>query len=164
MDAHPNGPFSKGYSSNQTDVSVILDTGTFNCVSSATLYNILGRRLGLDVRAIEVPDHAFSILYDGTRHADVETTTASGFDPARDKAAQEKIEKQTGFRYIPDSHREQRREIGEAGLVAIIYYNHGVTLTSSKQHYDALLAYFRAMAPRRTSGRANRMTRTERKE
>jgi hypothetical protein len=81
-----SGPMAKGYSAAQTNVSTILDTGKFNCVSSAALYNILGRRLGLDMRAVEVPDHAFSILYDGTAHADVETTTAAGFNPARNKA------------------------------------------------------------------------------
>lgn len=140
------GPLAKGYSAHQTDLSVILDTGTFNCVSSATLFNILGRRLGLDVRAVEVPDHAFSILYDGTRHADIETTNASGFDPARDPAVQESIMNETGFRYIPDSHRDQRREVGEAGLAAIICYNHGVTLSAEGRHHEALLAYFRAMA------------------
>ena len=141
-----NGPLTKGYASGQTDLSGILDTGTFNCVSSAVLYNVLGRSLELDVRAIEVPDHAFSILYEGTRHADVETTTAGGFDPARDEAAQVKLKETTGFRYIADSNRDQRREVGEAGLVAIIYYNHGVTLTQEKRHHEALLAYFRAMS------------------
>jgi tetratricopeptide (TPR) repeat protein len=140
------GPLVKGYVARQTDLSVIVDSNTFNCVSSATLYNVLGKRLGLDVRAIEVPDHAFSILYDGSKHADVETTTASGFNPERDRASQEKFQQQTGFRYIPDSHRDQRREISEAGLVAIIYYNHGVTLTEEKRHHEALLAYFRAMS------------------
>jgi tetratricopeptide (TPR) repeat protein len=141
-----DGPLAKGYVARQTDLPVILDTATFNCVSSALLYNVLGRRLGLDLRAIEVPDHAFSILYDGTNNADVETTTSSGFNPARDQAAQQQFEKETGFRYIPDSHRDQRREIGEAGLVAIVYYNHGVTLTDQKRNHEALLAYFRAMS------------------
>lgn len=140
------GPMTKGYSAKQTDVSTILDAGTFNCVSSATLYNILGKRLGLDVRAIEVPHHAFSIVYDGPNHADVETTTAGGFNPARDKAAQEAFTKLTGFAYIPDSNRDERREVGEAGLIAIVYYNHGVGLTEEKQYHEALLAYFRAMS------------------
>jgi hypothetical protein len=91
------GPMKKGYVTNQTDVSVILDAGTYNCVSSAALYNILGRRLGLDLRAIEVPDHAFAILYEGTTHADVETTTPAGFNPARDQRALREFEKKTGF-------------------------------------------------------------------
>ncbi|OAI50286.1 hypothetical protein AYO44_05730 [Planctomycetaceae bacterium SCGC AG-212-F19] len=140
------GPLAKGYVSGQTDVSVILDTKTYNCVSSATLYNILGRRLGLDLRAIEVPDHTFAIFYEGTKHADVETTTSSGFNPARDPAAQKEFEKKTNFVYIPDSHRDQRRELRETGLVAITYYNHGVELTRAKRYHEALLAYFRALS------------------
>jgi tetratricopeptide (TPR) repeat protein len=140
------GPFGAGYESEQTDLTRVLDEQTFNCVSSAVLYNILAERAGLDARAIEVPDHAFSILYDGTRHADVETTTEGGFNPARDPAAQAEFQRQTGFAYIPDSHRDQRREIGPAGLAAIIYYNHGVVLNRQKRHHEALLAYFRAMS------------------
>jgi tetratricopeptide (TPR) repeat protein len=139
-------PMAKGYSAQQTDVSTILDTGTFNCVSSAALYNILARRLGLDARAVEVPDHAFSVVYDGTAHADVETTTARGFNPARNQAAQAEFRKLTGFAYIPDSHRDRRREVGELGLLAIVYYNHGVELTRQKRYQEALLSYFRAMS------------------
>ncbi len=135
-----------GYNAGQTDLSTLLDTGTFNCVSSATFYNVLGRRLGLDLRAIEVPDHAFSIIYDGTRHADVETTTVAGFNPARNRAAVDAFEKKTGFHYIPDRHRAKRREIGDAGLVAVTYYNHGVDLTREGKFYEALLAYFRALS------------------
>ena len=133
-----------GYRSEQSDLAVLLDTKTFNCVSSAVIYNILALRLRLDVRAIEVPDHAFSIVYDGTAHMDVETTTPLGFNPARDQI--EAFERMTGFRYIPQSHRDQRREIGESGLAALIYYNRGVELSRAKRHHDALLAYFRAMS------------------
>jgi len=140
------GPMAKGYVANQTDLSAILDAGTFNCVSSATLFNVLALGLGLDVRAIEVPSHAFSILYEGTRHMDVETTTPQGFDPARDPAVAAKVQALTGFRYIPDAHRDQRREVQEAGLAAIIYYNHGVALSEQKRYHEALMEYFRAMS------------------
>ena len=140
------GPMRKGYVGRQTDLAVILDKETFNCVSSATLYNVIARRLGLDARGIEVPNHAFSILYDGTDHADVETTTAGGFNPARDPAAREQFTKLTGFAYIPDSNRDQRREVSEIGLVAITYYNHGVELSHQKRYHEALLAYFRSMS------------------
>ncbi len=135
-----------GYRALQTDLSVVLDEGTFNCVSSAVLYNVIGRRLGLDLRAIEVPDHAFSILYVDTKHADVETTNASGFNPSRDPAVQKQLLEQTGFRYIPEKHPEQRREVGEAGLAAIIYYNHGVSASKDKRYGEALFAYFRALS------------------
>lgn len=140
------GALNKGYVSKQTDVSKVFDTKTYNCVSSATLYNILATRLGLDTRAIEVPDHAFSIIYDGTKHADVETTTKAGFNPSRDRAAISKFKLTTGFTYIPDTHRAKRRELKETGLVAITYYNHGVGFTKSKQYHHALLSYFRALS------------------
>ena len=141
---------AKGYVAAQTDLSGILDiTGTFNCVSSATIYNVLGRPAWSSICG---PSRSqitlFSILYDGTNHADYRgPPTASGFNPARDRAAQEDFEKKTGF---PLHSRQQpatsAREIGEAGLVAITYYNHGVTLIREKRYHEALLAYFRAMS------------------
>jgi tetratricopeptide (TPR) repeat protein len=134
----------KGYRASQTSLSVLLDQQTFNCVSSAVLYNIVALKLGMDARAIEVPDHAFSIVYQGTTHVDVETTNALGFNPSRDQI--KNFEKLTGFRYVPEKHRDQRRELTEAGLAALIYYNNGVEFSRAKRHYDALLAYFRAMS------------------
>ena len=133
-----------GYQSEQTDLSVLLDTGKFNCVSSAVLYNILALELGLDARAIEVPDHAFSIVYDGADHMDVETTTADGFNPARERIAE--FEALTGFRYIPESDKSNRREIGAAGLAALIYYNHAVADLQAGHYREALVANFRAMS------------------
>lgn len=135
-----------GYVAKQTDLSTVLDTGEFNCVSSATLYNVLARRLKLDARAIEVPDHAFSIVYDGARHADVETTNERGFNPSRDPRALEQLHQQTGFRYMPDQHPEKRREIRETGLIGIIYYNHGVVHSDQGQYADALVRYFCALS------------------
>jgi len=130
------------YSSLQTDLHPILKDGQFNCVSSALLYNILGRRLGLDLKGIEVPDHAFSILYDGSQHADVETTNKEGFAATREALAD--FERQTGFVYTTD-HRD-RREVDETGLLAMVAYNHGVAFAQEKQFPQALGAYFRAMS------------------
>ena len=137
---------SKGYKSKQTDVATILQTGEFNCVSSATLYNIIGRRLGLDLRAIEVPDHAFSILYIGSKHADVETTTPHGFNPSSDLKVLREFTQQTGFRYIADRHGDQRREVKAPGLLALTYYNHGVVNSKNKRYAQALSDYFRALS------------------
>ena len=96
-----DGPLAKGYAGKQSSLAVVLDEGTFNCVSSAVLFNDLARRLGLDARAVEVPDHAFSIVYHDGRHADVETTTARGFNPARDPQAVKEFHGKTGFVYLP---------------------------------------------------------------
>jgi tetratricopeptide (TPR) repeat protein len=139
-------PMKGGYETHQTDLSTVLADGTFNCVSSATLYNIIGRRLDLDLRAIEVPEHAFSIHYEGTKHVDVETTISAGFNPARDPRVLEQFTRQTGFNYIPDRHADQRREVTDIGLLALTYYNHGVVRSQKKQHAAALVDYFRALS------------------
>ncbi|WP_299950382.1 hypothetical protein [uncultured Ruegeria sp.] len=140
---HENSYLNR-YQLSQTDISEVLDQGLFNCVSSAALYNVLGWRLGLDLRAIEVPDHAFSILYDGLDHVDVETTTARGFAPAREQV--EEFKNLTGFTYIPESNKALRREIGREGIAALIYYNHGVEFLREGKYQEALLANFRAMS------------------
>src|SRR5207244_2408761 len=98
--------------------------------------NVLALRLGLDARAIEVPDHAFSIVYDDTRHADVETTVAVGFELGRDRAARRQFRNRTGFVYVPDRHPELRRELREAGLVALVYYNHAVAALRKGRHQE----------------------------
>jgi tetratricopeptide (TPR) repeat protein len=137
-------PLAK-YVETQTDLSVLLDTGTYNCVSSAVLYNLLGRRLGLDVRAVEVSDHAFSVLYDGGKSADVETTTALGFNPSRDRKASGQSGGQAGSVYIRERHKNQRRPIDEVGLVAAMYFNHGVLEFREGRYAEALAASVCAM-------------------
>lgn len=138
--------FKKGYVKHQTDVSKVLDSGTYNCVSSSTLYNILGRRMGMDIRGIEVPDHAFSIMYDDTEHVDIETTTKHGFNPARNRAGLSEFQSKTGFVYIADKNRSKRREFLDAGMVAVTYYNHGVEFSRKKQYAKALASYFKALS------------------
>ena len=135
-----------GYSEQQTDLSVLITQGTFNCVSSAVMFGLLAKRLEIDVRGIEVPDHAYAIVYDGTRHADVETTSARGFDPSRNRAAMKAFTQRTGFVYIPDAKASKRRETSMLGLVALIYYNHGVEHSRAGRHEQALLAYYRALS------------------
>jgi tetratricopeptide (TPR) repeat protein len=73
-----------GYDARQTRLSVLLDTGKFNCVSATALYQIVAKRLGLGVQALSIPGpvegHAMSMFVDGNRRIDVETTNPDGFD------------------------------------------------------------------------------------
>jgi tetratricopeptide (TPR) repeat protein len=133
-----DGPMKGGYVSKQTDLHTILDDGTFNCVSSAALYNVIGGRLGLDLLAVEVPEHVFSVLCDGDKRIDVETTSPRGFNP--------KGEKTPKGTPPADRYAGKRREVGELGLAAVIAYNHGVGLADEKKHHEALLANFRALS------------------
>lgn len=136
---------AKGYESKQTLLSAVLDAGRYNCVSSAVLYNVLGRRLGLDVRAVEIPatsmsGHVFSVLRAGGAVIDVETTNKLGFNP------QGKRERPDGEGYDPKKDRGNRREIGDRELAAVIYYNRGVDLSKAKDYHAAVVMYLRALA------------------
>jgi tetratricopeptide (TPR) repeat protein len=146
-----DGPMKGGYESKQTDLHVILDTGKFNCVSSAVLFNVIGRRLGLDLAAVEVPQHVFSLLRDGSRTIDVETTSPIGVDPRGMKTPKGSTP--------ADRYAGQRREVGEPGLAAVIAYNHGVGMLERKQYHEAMMASLRALCLDPTSPSAAQNTR-----
>ena len=125
------------YKPSQTSLAVLLDSGSYNCVSATVIYNLIGRRLGLNLRAIEVPTHVFSILDLGDQRVDVETTTPRGFNPVRDKQALQEFQEMTGFVYIPARQRKKQRDIDEAALIGAIFYNRGVDAFRSKRHGEA---------------------------
>ncbi len=128
------GPMSGGYESRQCNLAALLDTQKFNCVSATVLYNIVAERLGLKVAANEVPEHIFSIVYDGRQWVDVETTSPHGFAAKPDRKSLEKLRSKTkfadtsvqsGFRYPVDDLR----------LVAVVYFCNGSLL--GKDHHRA---------------------------
>jgi tetratricopeptide (TPR) repeat protein len=145
------GPMAKGYQSEQTLLHTVLDDGKFNCVSSAVLYTVLGKRLGLELRAVELPGtefapgHVFAVVLDGQDRLDVETTNKLGFNPKRDEATLKKLQKPGDEVYDPKKHKGKVREVGDLGLVAIIYYNRGVLLAKQKKHHEGVLACFSAL-------------------
>jgi tetratricopeptide (TPR) repeat protein len=138
------GPMAKGYESNQTLLSTLLDTGKFNCVSSAVLYNVVAGRLGLEARAVEIPGHVYSVLYVDGKPIDVETTNAHGFDPANPEQ-REKLRKEKGITVLADKHAGQGRELGDLGLTAVIWANRSASLSEAKRYHEAALAGFRAL-------------------
>lgn len=107
----------------QTRLDVLIDRGTFNCVSSALAYMILGRDAGLDVQAVATTDHAFALVrLPGGREVDVETTTAHGFDPGTKSEFTDAFG-QTGFAYVPPGNYSQRRTIGDRQLLGLLVQN-----------------------------------------
>src|SRR5262249_27396300 len=91
-------------------------------VSATELYNVLGRRLGLDVRAVEVPAHVFAVVYADGRRVEVETTSRQGFNPNRKKSG------------------GKSREVRDAGLVASIFSNRCAALGKQKRYEESLRA------------------------
>lgn len=112
----------KSYSTNQTRLDVLVDRGTYNCVSSAVAYMILGRDAGLDVQAVATSDHAFALVRLADREVDVETTTPYGFDPGT-KTEFVNSFGQTGFAYVPPGNYSQRKTIGDRQLLGLLVQN-----------------------------------------
>lgn len=70
------------YLSGQTYVDKLLDTGYYNCVSSAVLYMYIMKRRGYKVIGNETTGHVFITVKDKNgKTTDVETTNAFGYAP-----------------------------------------------------------------------------------
>ncbi len=126
------------YSTYQTRLDVLLDQGTFNCVSSAVAYMILGRDAGLDVQAVATIDHAFALVrLPGGRAVDVETTTRYGFDPGT-KTEFTNSFGHTGFVYVPPGNYAQRKTIGDRQLLGLLVQNRLVDFWTSGRPEDGV--------------------------
>lgn len=122
----------------QTRVDTALDTGVFNCVSSAVLYMIVARSVGLSVSGVRTSDHAFCTVLVNGQQVDVETTNPDGFNPGAKKEFTDSFGKITGFRYVPPGHYGDRHVIGEKELLSLILYNRVSEYGDSRFFRDAL--------------------------
>jgi tetratricopeptide (TPR) repeat protein len=137
------GPLAGGYRPDQNDFAVLLKQRTFNSVSSAVLYHVLAQRLALDVRAVGAPGYVFCVLCDGAQRFDVLTAIPGGFDPSHDPTQGIAFIRQTGLRHVEDS--EKSREVGEVGLLALLWYHRGLELARGQRYPEALSLFFRAL-------------------
>ena len=113
----------RSYSTFQTRLDVLIDRGTYNCVSSALAYMILGRDAGLDVQAVATTDHAFALVrLKSGRDVDIETTTKYGFDPGTKNEFTNSFG-QTGFIYVPPGNYSQRHSINDRQLLGLLVQN-----------------------------------------
>lgn len=114
------------YNFDQTKIDVALETGVYNCVSSAMLYMAAAKASGLEVRGQRTSQHAFCSIYvQGTKSnqlqkIDVETTNPYGFNPGSREAIEneENIQK---FYVVPKKYYANRQEVSDrvfAGLIA----------------------------------------------
>jgi hypothetical protein len=111
------------YSERATSVDEAVRTGQYNCVSSAVLYAILARAVGLEVAGVRTRDHAFvSVTADGSP-VDVETTNVYGFEPGRKKQFTDSFGSVTGYSYVPPSNYRDRAAISLKELLALVLYN-----------------------------------------
>jgi hypothetical protein len=75
-----------GYDSCQSRLSILFETGKYNCLSSAVLYIVLARYFDMPVMAVVVPSHVFVQMTapDGTV-IEIETTAKTGFGWVNDE-------------------------------------------------------------------------------
>ncbi len=126
------------YSERQTRIDTALETGVFNCVSSAVLYMIMAKSVGLSVGGIRTSDHAFCTVLVNGEPVDVETTNPYGYNPGTRKEFSDSFGKVTGFTYVPPSNYRDRRAIGEKELLSLILYNRVSEYTDGRYFRDAV--------------------------
>ncbi|MCR4741653.1 MAG: hypothetical protein K5866_02110 [Treponema sp.] len=119
------------YDENQTYMDKLLDTGLYNCVSSAVLYMYMMKRKGFKVIANETPTHVFCTVLDNGKEVDVETTNPFGYKPGQ----QIKVTSAAGKKYSPflaPGAYDERKRISGRRLISTIYSNRIVFLTKEE--------------------------------
>ena len=120
--------YLKAYSLNQTKIDVALETGTYNCVSSAVLYMVAAKAAGLEVRGQSTSQHAFCSIYiedeksGKPKRIDVETTNPYGFNPG----SKEEIEHENQIKkyyVVPKKYYSNRQEVSDGVFVGLIAGN-----------------------------------------
>ena len=84
-----------GYDADQSQLPEIFNSQRFNCISSALLYIVLARKLGLPVEGVLLPSHAFVQLNaENGRAIEIETTSVFGFDSEHSEAFYQNTDRQ----------------------------------------------------------------------
>ncbi len=130
----------KRYYEYQTRLDRLLDTGTYNCVSSAVLYMLLARAAGLDVHGIHAVDHAFCQVLDNNSNQmiDVETTNLWGYDPGTKRAFSSEFTDITGFVYVPPGDYAKRDVQSDRDMAGLILQNRIVEHQKRNEFVKAL--------------------------
>lgn len=126
------------YDEDQTEIDLLLNSGVYNCVSSAVLYTAIGRAAGLDIQGVKTTDHAFVSLIDDGKVIDIETTNLWGFDPGQKKEFTDSFSGSTGYNYVPPGNYRLRQNISDAQLVGLILQNRIAELQRRNDHRETV--------------------------
>ena len=106
----------------QTRVDFAIETGVYNCVSSAALFMFFCKKAGIPVVANECVRHAFCSIYQDEKLIDVETTNPYGVNPGK-KRGEALGNGKTQWITVPAKDYAGRHQIDDRRLVGIIYCN-----------------------------------------
>jgi len=127
----------KAYREDATTVDGILDSGLYNCVSSAVLYSLVAKSLGIEVLGVRTSDHAFCSVRIDSQRIDVETTNPYGFDPGNKKEFKDSFGRATGYAYVAPGGYGDRRDIDTRELIGLILSNRASMLERSGRFAEA---------------------------
>ncbi len=138
------------YVANATSIPRLLETGEFNCLSSAVLYVLAAQGLLDEPRAMVSLVHAFARVTVQGKPVDVETTLPVGFDPDRariftaDTVARLGLQDLKGAPADVAAQAATALELPAVALVAGIYSNRAVELLHQGDVRGAAVALDRA--------------------
>ncbi len=115
----------------QTRVDVAMESGVYNCVSSDVIFIYFAKTLGIPVRAVETPNHAFCTIESDGKNIDVETTNPFGVNPGR-KRVSELPNGGKQYLSVPAKHYQNRHDVDDRRLLAIIYNNRIASLQKQR--------------------------------
>ncbi|MGB4571230.1 MAG: hypothetical protein WBH97_00235, partial [Rectinemataceae bacterium] len=113
----------RSYSEYASSITGVLDTGVYNCLSSALFYHFALRTMGIESKGVETVDHAFCLVRADGREIDVETTTVYGFDPGTKKEFTDVFSKKSGYTYVPPGDYARRKTIGDKAFLGLLASN-----------------------------------------
>ena len=106
----------------QTRVDLAMESGVYNCVSSAILFMYFCKRAGIPVVANETPRHSFCTIFDGSDKIDVETTNPYGVNPGK-KRTQVLGNGKAQWITVPAKDYAGRHQVDDRRIIGIIYCN-----------------------------------------
>ncbi len=154
-----HGNVLRRYVERQSSISVVIETGEFNCLSATVLFVVAADGLLDQPRGMISKTHAFARVDIEGGAVDVETTTPLGFAVDRASLLTPAYLAQLGF--VDGSDTQERaaglknpEEVAAAGLVAGLYSNRGVQLVREGDLEGAAIAFDRATRLSRGEQRA----------
>lgn len=122
------------YSTFQTRIDILLDSGKYNCVSSSVIFMYIMKKAGIECYGNETPNHAFCTIQAGEKLIDVETTNPYGFNPGKKRSTGNS----NRYYVVPARNYNNRKRINDRRLVSLIYNNRISELQRKKQSIDAI--------------------------
>lgn len=144
-----------GYDQDASQVGESLDSGRYNCLSGVVLFVQLARSAGLTADVVTAPGHVWCEIVpaDGTagERMAVELTCPTWFRLAPTTRARLLAAHRLGDAAGPT------RRLGDAELLGLIYYNHGVTALARADFAAAAVANRQALRldPQNAAARDN---------